>query len=56
MGYLCLLLVVAHLVVLGWRGWMKPADWTAGLPPISQLAVSAALVALVVKLRRVRGK
>ena len=56
MGYLCLLLVVAHVVVLGWRGWMKPAGWTAGLPPISLLAVSAALVALVVKLRRIRGK
>lgn len=56
MGYLCLLLVVAHLVVLGLRGWLKPAGWPGGLPPISLIAVSAALVALVVKLRRVRGK
>jgi DMSO/TMAO reductase YedYZ heme-binding membrane subunit len=56
MGYLCLLLVATHLIVLGWRGWMAPSKWQWGLPPISLLAVAAALVALVVKMRRLRGK
>jgi DMSO/TMAO reductase YedYZ heme-binding membrane subunit len=52
MGYLSLLLVVAHLVVLGLRGWLHPAGWPAFIPPISLLAVTAALLALLVKLRR----
>lgn len=55
MGYLCLVLVVAHLVVLGWQGWMTPARWNAGLPPISLLAVIAAAIPLAAKLRRVRA-
>ena len=48
--------VVVHLVALGLRGWLAPADWTAGLPPISLLAVVAALVPLFVKRRLVREK
>jgi DMSO/TMAO reductase YedYZ heme-binding membrane subunit len=50
MGYLCLSLVVAHMVVLGLKGWMTPEKWPWGLPPISMLAVTAAAVPLVAKL------
>ena len=55
-GYLALLLVVAHLVDLGLRGWLAPAGWPWGLPPISLLAVIAALVPLVVKRREMTAK
>ena len=54
MGYLALLLTVVHLVDLGLKGWLAPAKWTAGLPPISLLAVIAAIVPLVVKFRSTR--
>jgi DMSO/TMAO reductase YedYZ heme-binding membrane subunit len=50
LGYLALLLVVVHLVALGLKGWMAPAKWSY-LPPVSLLAVIAAAVPLVVKLR-----
>ncbi|MHC4958196.1 MAG: hypothetical protein ACYTGN_07455 [Planctomycetota bacterium] len=49
LGYLSLLLVVAHLVVLGLKGWMAPSKWS-WMPPISLLAVVAAAVPLLVKL------
>ena len=53
MGYLCLTLIVVHLVFLGWKGWLTPGRWTAGLPPISLLAVLAALVPLIARQRAV---
>lgn len=55
-GYLALLLVAAHLVDLGIHGWLAPAKWTAGLPPISLVALVAALVPLVVKRREMAAK
>jgi DMSO/TMAO reductase YedYZ heme-binding membrane subunit len=48
-GYLALILVVAHLITLGLKGWMAPGTWPAGMPPISLVAVVAALVPLVVR-------
>ncbi len=56
MGYLCLSLVVAHMVVFGWQGWMAPEKWQWGLPPISMLAVVAAAVPLVAKLWQLFGR
>ena len=53
-GYVALTLVVVHLVVLGLKGWLAPGSWQAGLPPISLLAVVAALLPLLVKRKRVR--
>ena len=49
MGYLCLALVLAHMVVFGLRGWMTPSSWPADLPPISMLAALAAALPRVVK-------
>lgn len=49
MGYLCLVLVVAHMVVFGLRGWLAPDTWPWGLPPISLIAVTAAAIPIVVK-------
>ncbi len=56
MGYVALILVVGHLVALGLKGWLAPAGWTAGMPPISLLALVAAVVPLVVKRRLVAAK
>jgi DMSO/TMAO reductase YedYZ heme-binding membrane subunit len=56
MGYFCLILVVAHMIVLGLKGWLSPSDWPWSLPPISLIAVTAALVPLVVKLQGLMGK
>ena len=55
-GYLALILVVGHLVVLGWKGWMAPGKWQAGIPPISLVAVTAALVPLLVKRKQLHEK
>jgi DMSO/TMAO reductase YedYZ heme-binding membrane subunit len=52
-GYLGLLLVVAHLVDLGLKGWLNIGGWN-GLPPISLVAVIAAIVPLVAKFRSTR--
>lgn len=52
MGYLCLAMVVAHMVVFGLLGWMTPHEWPWGLPPISLWAAIAAAVPLVVKLQQ----
>ena len=51
-GYIGLALVVAHLVVLGVKGWLAPADWNWAMPPISLIAVLVALLPLVVKRMR----
>ena len=53
-GYVALLLVVVHLVALGYKGWMNVGGWTAGLPPISLIAVLAALTPLAFKFLRGR--
>jgi len=55
-GYVALTLVVVHLVVFGWKGWLAPIGWHGGLPPISLVAVVVALVPLLVKRRQVRDK
>jgi len=52
LGYVALVLVVVHLVDLGLGGWLAPRSWTAGLPPISLLAVVAALVPLAARFKR----
>lgn len=48
-GYVALALVVVHLVVLGAKGWFAPRGWHGGIPPVSLVAVVAALVPLLVK-------
>ena len=34
-GYLSLALVVVHLVVLGYKGWLTPAKWPSTLQDVS---------------------
>ncbi len=49
LGYVALALVVVHLVVLGIKGWLAPQGWHGGIPPVSLVAVVAAMVPLLVK-------
>lgn len=49
MGYLCLALVVAHMIALGIEGWMAPVSWPWHLPPISLIAGMVAVLPLMVK-------
>jgi len=49
MWYVCLILVVAHMVALGLRGWLSPEHWPWMLPPISLVAAIIAMIPLVVK-------
>ena len=56
MGYLCLGLVVTHMVVFGLKGWLTPKKWPSGLPPISALAAIAAAVPLVAKMSQLFGR
>ena len=56
MGYLCLGLVFAHMVVLGAKGWLTPANWPWGLPPISLWVAAAAAIPLAAKLGQLFGK
>lgn len=56
LGYLALLLVSVHLVVLGLEGWIAPEEWTAGIPPISLLAFAVAVLPLLVKRQLVRER
>lgn len=49
MGYVALVLVGAHLIALGLKGWLKPEGWPAWMPPISLVAFVATLVPLIVK-------
>ncbi len=48
-GYLTLSLVVVHLIVLGYKGWLAPLEWQAWLPPISLVAVVLAIIPLFIK-------
>ena len=55
-GYIALALVVAHLMVLGIKGWLAPRGWHGGIPPVSLVAVVAALLPLFVKRKLMRDK
>jgi hypothetical protein len=45
-----LLLGAAHLFFMGYEGWLKPAGWHGGLPPISLVAFSFFAVGYVINL------
>jgi len=55
-GYTALLLVVVHLVAMGYKGWLAPQGWQWGIPPVSLVAVVAAMVPLLVKRKRMHDE
>lgn len=48
-GYWTLALTAAHCAFMGWQGWLTPAKWQGGLPPITLLGTLTALVPLILK-------
>ena len=36
-------------MVIGFKGWMAPQGWHGGIPPVSLVAVVAALLPLLVR-------
>jgi DMSO/TMAO reductase YedYZ heme-binding membrane subunit len=56
LGYIALLFVVVHLAFLGFNGWLAPGDGHGGIPPISLVAVVAAVVPLLVRSKWERDK
>ena len=45
-----MLLGGAHLVFMGYKGWMAPDGWHGGIPPVSLVAISFFAVGYVVNL------
>ena len=55
-GYTALVLVVVHLVALGIKGWLAPKGWHGGMPPVSMVALVAALAPLLIKRKLTHDK
>ncbi len=47
---LAMLFAAVHLVFMGYEGWLNPAGWNGGLPPISLVAFSFFLVGYLINL------
>jgi len=45
-----MLFSLLHLFFMGYRGWLSPADWHGGLPPISLVSFAFFVVAYVINL------
>ena len=45
-----MLLGAAHLVFMGYEGWMNPSDWHGGLPPISMVAIAVFVAGYIINL------
>lgn len=45
-----MLLGGAHLVFMGYEGWMNPSGWHGGIPPVSLVAISVFAVGYVANL------
>lgn len=48
-GYWTLALACGHLIVMGYEGWMEPALWPGSMPPVSLVALTAAMATLLTK-------
>ncbi len=49
-GYLALLLVLLHVLVMGWQGWLKPGDWPGGLLPMSLISFTVLAFVLLMRI------
>ncbi len=45
-----MLLGAAHLVFMGYKGWLNPSGWHGGLPPISLVAITFFIIGYIVNL------
>jgi len=49
MGYLAFILVMLHVVFMGYRGWLQPQDWPGGLLPISLISFIFIVLTLLLR-------
>ncbi len=49
-GYWAFLLVLLHVLIMGFDGWLKPKDWPGGLVPISLIAFSIIAATLLLRI------
>jgi DMSO/TMAO reductase YedYZ heme-binding membrane subunit len=47
---IAMLLSLVHLFFMGINGWMNPADWNRGLPPISLIAFTFFIIGYIINL------
>ncbi len=45
-----MLLGAAHLVFMGYEGWLDPSGWQGGIPPVSLVAISIFVVGYIANL------
>ncbi len=48
-GYLAFFLVLLHVLVMGFEGWLKPSGWPGGLLPISLIAFIVIAFTLLIR-------
>jgi hypothetical protein len=49
LGKIGVMISLFHPLMIGFSGWLKPAEWPFYLPPITMLAVVLGVVVLVVR-------
>ena len=45
-----MLLSAAHLIFMGYEGWLNPSGWQGGIPPVSLVAISVFAIGYVINL------
>ena len=45
-----MLLSAAHLIFMGYEGWLEPSGWHGGIPPVSLVAISVFAIGYVINL------
>ncbi len=45
-----MLLGAAHLVFMGYEGWLDPSGWHGGIPPVSLVAISIFVIGYIANL------
>ena len=45
-----MLLSAAHLIFMGYEGWLDPSGWHGGIPPVSLVAISIFVIGYVINL------
>ncbi len=45
-----MLLSAAHLIFMGYEGWLNPSGWQGGIPPVSLVAISVFTIGYVINL------
>jgi DMSO/TMAO reductase YedYZ heme-binding membrane subunit len=50
LGYVGLVLVLFHVLVMGYEGWTKPSSWPGGMLPISLMAAIVIAFALLLRI------